>query len=187
MVFEYADGRKVIADGHQRLALAKRIKAMGKQKPYMLATVRREVDGHTPEETMVAAMMINVHQGTATAADVAKILKLKPDFVQAIKGKVSPRSVLWENANGLAKLSPEAWQYYLNNSVPDRIASIVGDLVDDPELHIQVMDFISRNAFDNEQQIRLAVQDVISQGVSCLLYTSPSPRDVEESRMPSSA
>ena len=25
------------------------------------------------------------------------------------------------------------------------------------------------------------------QGVVCLLYTSPSPRDVEESRMPSSA
>ena len=25
------------------------------------------------------------------------------------------------------------------------------------------------------------------EGVSCLLYTSPSPRDVEESRMPSSA
>ena len=24
-------------------------------------------------------------------------------------------------------------------------------------------------------------------GISCLLYTSPSPRDVEESRMPSSA
>ena len=27
----------------------------------------------------------------------------------------------------------------------------------------------------------------IDQIVSCLLYTSPSPRDVEESRMPSSA
>jgi len=27
----------------------------------------------------------------------------------------------------------------------------------------------------------------ITYGVSCLLYTSPSPRDVEESRMPSSA
>lgn len=166
MVFEYADGRKVIADGHQRLALAKRIKAMGKQKPYLLATVRREVDGHTPEETMVAAMMINVHQGTATATDVAKVLKLKPDFVQKIKGKVSPRSALWDNANGLSKLSPEAWQYYLNNNIPDKIAAIVGDLVEDPDLHIQVMDFISRNAFNNEQQIRLAIQDVISQGVS---------------------
>ena len=28
---------------------------------------------------------------------------------------------------------------------------------------------------------------VVGQGFSCLLYTSPSPRDVEESRMPSSA
>ena len=28
---------------------------------------------------------------------------------------------------------------------------------------------------------------VTSKSVSCLLYTSPSPRDVEESRMPSSA
>jgi len=26
-----------------------------------------------------------------------------------------------------------------------------------------------------------------AQGMGCLLYTSPSPRDVEESRMPSSA
>ena len=30
----------------------------------------------------------------------------------------------------------------------------------------------------------LAVEDMI---ITCLLYTSPSPRDVEESRMPSSA
>ena len=30
-------------------------------------------------------------------------------------------------------------------------------------------------------------QQGIDQSISCLLYTSPSPRDVEESRMPSSA
>ena len=29
--------------------------------------------------------------------------------------------------------------------------------------------------------------DVLIQAADCLLYTSPSPRDVEESRMPSSA
>ena len=29
--------------------------------------------------------------------------------------------------------------------------------------------------------------DYLEQGLDCLLYTSPSPRDVEESRMPSSA
>ena len=30
-------------------------------------------------------------------------------------------------------------------------------------------------------------QEMIDAVLSCLLYTSPSPRDVEESRMPSSA
>ena len=33
----------------------------------------------------------------------------------------------------------------------------------------------------------LADADVAVLGIPCLLYTSPSPRDVEESRMPSSA
>ena len=33
--------------------------------------------------------------------------------------------------------------------------------------------------------VELVVRD--GQAVTCLLYTSPSPRDVEESRMPSSA
>ena len=31
------------------------------------------------------------------------------------------------------------------------------------------------------------IQDEIKKHINCLLYTSPSPRDVEESRMPSSA
>ena len=30
-------------------------------------------------------------------------------------------------------------------------------------------------------------REVLSEYIACLLYTSPSPRDVEESRMPSSA
>ena len=31
------------------------------------------------------------------------------------------------------------------------------------------------------------IADYVNEHRSCLLYTSPSPRDVEESRMPSSA
>ena len=31
------------------------------------------------------------------------------------------------------------------------------------------------------------IRQLIEEGLICLLYTSPSPRDVEESRMPSSA
>ena len=44
----------------------------------------------------------------------------------------------------------------------------------------------TRNGRDSESK-RLGVKAFGGQAVSCLLYTSPSPRDVEESRMPSSA
>ena len=35
--------------------------------------------------------------------------------------------------------------------------------------------------------IRGSIEPILASGSTCLLYTSPSPRDVEESRMPSSA
>ena len=38
-----------------------------------------------------------------------------------------------------------------------------------------------------EKKDIVLIDDVIYTGRTCLLYTSPSPRDVEESRMPSSA
>ena len=36
-------------------------------------------------------------------------------------------------------------------------------------------------------QEEMDIIDGLSESIICLLYTSPSPRDVEESRMPSSA
>ena len=38
-----------------------------------------------------------------------------------------------------------------------------------------------------DQLVRNRLAKVLPKGMDCLLYTSPSPRDVEESRMPSSA
>ena len=40
---------------------------------------------------------------------------------------------------------------------------------------------------DVEYRAKWEVRDVMEEYTPCLLYTSPSPRDVEESRMPSSA
>ena len=39
----------------------------------------------------------------------------------------------------------------------------------------------------SERDIIRALSEAGTNALSCLLYTSPSPRDVEESRMPSSA
>ena len=38
-----------------------------------------------------------------------------------------------------------------------------------------------------DRPLVLPQTNLVSESVTCLLYTSPSPRDVEESRMPSSA
>ena len=53
---------------------------------------------------------------------------------------------------------------------------------------------INRDETINKEGLRKIINHLIAENVnglyvigSCLLYTSPSPRDVEESRMPSSA
>ena len=43
------------------------------------------------------------------------------------------------------------------------------------------------NALSNKSQAGTVKDQFSNTRKSCLLYTSPSPRDVEESRMPSSA
>ena len=39
----------------------------------------------------------------------------------------------------------------------------------------------------NNERLEFLGDAILGAVISCLLYTSPSPRDVEESRMPSSA
>ena len=46
----------------------------------------------------------------------------------------------------------------------------------------------ARENFENKQTTAFELaRQVVERSYPCLLYTSPSPRDVEESRMPSSA
>ena len=76
LVYEYADGRKAIVDGHQRLGLAKRLKAKG-QKPKLPAYTFRESDGFVPDQVMVKGMMINLRNNTGSATDAARVLRSK--------------------------------------------------------------------------------------------------------------
>ena len=165
LVYQKADGTYVIADGHQRLALAKKIKAEGKQQPYMLSNIYREVDGYTPQQIMVKAMIKNVRTGTANSTDVAKILRQSNKFIFDFTGSISPRSKRWINAVDLSKLNSEAFGYFLNNGVNEDIAALVGRIVEDPELQVQVMDYLAKGKFDNLRQMEIAARDLINQGV----------------------
>ena len=56
------------------------------------------------------------------------------------------------------------------------------DMVEDQCEHIMELckTYVEMGAEEDKENVRALYED-------CLLYTSPSPRDVEESRMPSSA
>ena len=56
-------------------------------------------------------------------------------------------------------------------------------------LNRKVRDLTNLIDLSNTKQnlIKESTGEVVGESVSCLLYTSPSPRDAHESRMPSSA
>ena len=59
-------------------------------------------------------------------------------------------------------------------------------LADDTDANVNFGPMILRPAFQVVEQVELN-NDPNGTGKSCLLYTSPSPRDLSTSRMPSSA
>lgn len=135
MVFEYADGRRVIADGHQRLGLARRIMANDpSQDIVMYGILKREVDGHTPLSVRLDAAMKNITEGTGTVLDAATALKIDPSRIEGLT-----KSAFVEHANNLTRLSDEAYDLVEQGYVDEKYAGVVGAVIDDKELHVPAL------------------------------------------------
>tara|TARA_R110002124_G_scaffold167348_4_gene334678 strand:- start:1291 stop:4920 length:3630 start_codon:yes stop_codon:yes gene_type:complete len=135
LVYEYADGRKVIADGHQRLGMAKRIKAADpSQKVILYGSVLREQDGITPEMAMVIAARKNITEAIdAPGNKVIDAAKLERSVPGALDDPSLPVGTsLIRTARDLVNLSDENFGMVVNEIVPANYAAIVGRLVDDP-------------------------------------------------------
>tara|TARA_B100001109_G_scaffold42224_3_gene33525 strand:- start:9199 stop:12531 length:3333 start_codon:yes stop_codon:yes gene_type:complete len=165
MVFQREDGTYVIADGHQRLGLAKRLQAADPDANITInATVRREVDGFTAEEVMGEAMIRNVQQGTADAVDVARALRVDPNYITRMANKVAPNSSLYRYSTALYKLSDDAWGYYLNSGMNARLAAAVGNLVDDPALHLSVIKILEKTRPASDIEMRTQIDSILQAG-----------------------
>ena len=161
-VFEYADGKRFIADGHQRLGLAKRIKSQDPSQDVRLyGHLLREVDGITPEMARVIAAAKNIAEGTGTAIDAAKILRVAPERF----GELPPRSALVRQAQGLTLLSDEAFGAVVNNVVPANYAALVGRLIPDDEgLQKNAISVLAKTDPANEFQAEAIVRQVREAG-----------------------
>ena len=155
-IYEYADGRLFIADGHQRLGLAKRIsKQDPTQKVKMIGYRLREIDGISPEDAMVTAALKNISEGTGTAIDAAKVLRTSPQRI----GELPPRSAFVRQATDLANLVGEAWGMVKNEVVAPNFAAIVGRLIPgDEALQKAALDVLAKtepaNIFQAESIVR---------------------------------
>lgn len=157
-VYEYADGRLFIADGHQRLGLAKRIMDQDPSQDIKMVGYRlREKDGYTPEEATVIAALKNIAEGTGTVIDAAKILRINPDRIV----ELPPKSAFVRQARDLSQLSDDAWGMVKNEIVAPNYAAIVGRLMaDDATMQKAALDVLSKTEPSNEFQAEAIVRQV---------------------------
>ena len=172
-VYEYADGRLFIADGHQRVGLAKRLMAQNPDLNIQLYGYRlREVDGVTPEQAMISAAVTNIAQGTGSIIDAAKIARMDPERFRSMVGRtLPPTSQLVRQAQDMMGLTQDAFGAVINDVIPSNYGAIVGRLLADrPELQQAAIGVLARaepaNVFQAEaivRQVREADADVATQ------------------------
>ena len=168
MVWERADGKFFIADGHQRLGLAKRIKAKDpKQDVYLMTVVRREADGWNAADVMVEAMTVNIVAATAKAEDVARVFLRMGETHTAniLAGRIKPQQALYQNSLGLYRLGDEAFRYWLKGGIKDNIAAQVGHIVDDPELAINALKLLEKAKPANINEARSIIRSFLDAGI----------------------
>ncbi|GAB1364726.1 hypothetical protein MASR1M32_39620 [Rhodobacter sp.] len=164
IIYEYEDGRRVIADGHQRLGLAKRLASEGKPVQ-MPAMIIRQRDGISPQEARTIAAMKNIAEGSGTAVDAAKVLR-DSDSTPEQMG-LPPSSALVRDAAGLRNLSADAFGMVVNGVASERDGGIVGRVVQDPAAQANILGLLNRlkpsNAFQAESIARQAAADTVTE------------------------
>ena len=161
-VYEYANGSRFIADGHQRLGLAKRIMAQDPSQDVRLhGYLFRQIDGIDPEVARAFAAIKNISEGTGTAIDATKVLRDAPERFEDLP----PNSVLVRQARALVNLSDEGFGVVINGVVPPNYAALVGRLIPDDEgLQLNALSVLSKTDPANEFQAEAIVRQVRDAG-----------------------
>ncbi len=158
MAYERADGSMVIADGHQRLGLAKRLAADG-QDPKLASYVFREADGWQPSDVRSYAAMKNLKELSGSPLDMARVMRERPDLVD---GSLPLSDGKMREAVGLARLSPDAFGMVVNGVIPEHYAALIGDTVTDASRHADIAADMLRADPANLDQARYTLGQILS-------------------------
>lgn len=155
VLYEYANGRTVIVDGHQRLELARRADADGQEVAFPVR-IFREVDGYSEIQVRAIAAEKNIAEGSGSALDAAKVMRdlgLTPEEMD-----LPMSSTMVRNALAIKDLSKDGLGMLINGIVTEQQAAIVGALVKDKAKHVDILGLLARAKPDNLTQAEAIVR-----------------------------
>lgn len=163
-VWEAQDGRRLIADGHQRLGLAKRIQAQTGQSIGLNAFVLREADGFSAVDARIITALKNIGEGTGTGTDAAKIFRDLGMDAEDVLRRLPPRSALVRDGKALARLDNEAFGAVVNEVIPENYGAAIGALVEDPGLHMAMVRILNETDPPNRVQAEAIIRQAREAG-----------------------
>jgi hypothetical protein len=164
-VWEAANGRRLIADGHQRLGLARRIQQRGGEPVTLNAFVLREADGFDARDARIITALKNIGEGTGTPADAAKVFREGGEAVEAaVERRLPPRSALVRDGKALARLDDEAFGAVVNEVIPESHGAAIGHLAPDPATHMALVRLLAETDPANRRQAEAMVRQALEAG-----------------------
>tara|TARA_R100000951_G_scaffold5601_1_gene6066 strand:- start:987 stop:5012 length:4026 start_codon:yes stop_codon:yes gene_type:complete len=161
LFWEDINGNIFIADGHQRRGLAMRIMANDPSQDIKLyGRLKREVDGVSAEKAMVAAAHANIANADnmTSVIDAAKILRLDPEGFEKVG--LPPNSATVRQARDMMALSDDAFMSVVNGVIPANYGSILGRLIDSPELQEAAIKVLSKTSPKNADEAESIIRQV---------------------------
>lgn len=159
IVYEYADGRRVIADGHQRLGLAKRLVADGHAPIKLNAFVLQQRQGWTPPDVRAYAAIKNMHESSGKPLDMAKVMRERPDLVA--KAALPLTDVRLQEAKALSRLSAPAFDMVAAGAARSDVAAAVGEAVPAARHHDMLKEMVKAKVASG-QHARLYVSQALA-------------------------
>ena len=104
----------------------------------------------------VVAALKNIVEGSGTAIDAAKVLRVDPSRLPDLP----PNSELVQQARGIMPLSDNSFGMVVNGVVPAKYAAFVGRLIDDKDLQDAAMSVLAKASPENKFQAEAIVRQV---------------------------
>lgn len=164
-VWQSKSGETLIADGHQRLGLAKRIHAADPAQNIGLnAYVMREADGFTAEDARILTALKNIGEGSGTGLDAAKVFRALGRDGDTLLASLPPKSALVRDGKALSRLSDDALGSAINEVIPESYAAAIGHLVPDPAQHQAMVELLAKLEPPNRRQAEAIIRQALDAG-----------------------